>query len=78
MYYQGCLVDIALGDCDCPEQPCKDVQADQDTCCPDMPKEKFLMFSQVKINKIFECKIINIFLPISFNICFGCSKERSH
>ena len=26
----------------------------------------------------FECKIINIFLPISFNICFGCSKEPSH
>ena len=25
---------------------------------------------------MFECKIVNIFLPISFNICFGCSKER--
>ena len=23
-------------------------------------------------------KIVNIFLPISFNICFGCSKEPSH
>ena len=22
-------------------------------------------------------KIVNIFLPISFNICFGCSKEPS-
>ena len=32
----------------------------------------------VKINKIFEHKIANIFLPISFNVCFGCSKEPSH
>ena len=23
-------------------------------------------------------KIVNIFLRISFNICFGCSKEPSH
>ena len=23
-------------------------------------------------------KNVNIFLPISFNICFGCSKEPSH
>ena len=29
-------------------------------------------------NKIFEHTIVNIFLPISFNICFGCSKEPSH
>ena len=28
--------------------------------------------------KKFERKIVNIFLPISFNICFGCSKEPSH
>ena len=28
--------------------------------------------------KIFERKIVNIFLPISFNIRFGCSKEPSH
>ena len=28
------------------------------------------------INKIFEHKIINIFLPISFNICFGAQKNR--
>ena len=25
----------------------------------------------------FELKIVNNFLPISFNICFGCSKEPS-
>ena len=30
-----------------------------------------------EINKIFERKIVNIFLPISFNLCFGCSKEPS-
>ena len=26
----------------------------------------------------FSRKILDIFLPISFNICFGCSKEPSH
>ena len=26
-------------------------------------------------NQIFEHKIVNNFLPISFNICFGCPKE---
>ena len=31
--------------------------------------------SKVKINKIFELNINNIFLPIRINICFGCSKE---
>ena len=28
--------------------------------------------------QIFERKIFYIFLPISFNICFGCSKDPSH
>ena len=31
--------------------------------------------AQVKINKKFESIIVKLFLPISFNICFGCSKE---
>ena len=35
-------------------------------------------FSLVKINKIFHRKIVNIFLPIGSNICFGGSKEPSH
>ena len=26
----------------------------------------------------FAATIVNIFLPIIFNICFGCSKELSH
>ena len=26
------------------------------------------LYLQVQINKIFECKIVSIFLPISFNI----------
>ena len=30
--------------------------------------------AQVQINKNFLRKNVNIFLPISFNICFGCSK----
>ena len=32
----------------------------------------------VWISKQFERKIVNIFLTMSFNICFGCSKEPSH
>ena len=32
---------------------------------------------KVKINKNFQHKIVNIFLPISFSICFVCSKEPS-
>ena len=28
--------------------------------------------------QIFERKIVNTFLPISLNVCFGCSKEPSH
>ena len=34
--------------------------------------------TQVYINKKFQRKIVNSFLPINFNICFGCSKEPSH
>ena len=37
--------------------------------CPPEP------WSQVYINKNFQLKIVNISLPINFNICFGCSKE---
>ena len=28
-------------------------------------------------HSFFERIIVNIFLPISFNMCFGCSKEPS-
>ena len=37
-----------------------------------------ITLSQVKIIKNFQRKNVNIFLPISFNICFGFSKELSH
>ena len=33
---------------------------------------------QVKISKIILRKIVIIFLSISLNICFACSKEPSH
>ena len=33
---------------------------------------------QKEVDKIFECKSVNIFLSISLNNCFGCSKELSH
>ena len=32
----------------------------------------------LNINKNLQRKIVNIFLSICFNICFGCSKELSH
>ena len=35
------------------------------------------MNSQVKINKTFLRKIVNIFLPRTLSICVGCSKEPS-
>ena len=28
--------------------------------------------------QFFQCKIVNMFLPIIFSICFGCSKAPSH
>ena len=34
--------------------------------------------SQVKINKKFQPKTVNIFLPIILSIRFVCSKEPSH
>ena len=37
-----------------------------------------ILRTQVWISKILERKIASIFLPISFNICFGYSKEPSH
>ena len=39
-------------------------------------RNKKIKFSLHTLN--FQRKILNIFLPISFNICFGCSKEPSH
>ena len=33
---------------------------------------------QVEINQTIQRKIVNIFLSINFNMCFGCSKELSH
>ena len=39
----------------------------------------FLWRAPVGFDKqFFERKIVNIFLPISINICLGCSKEPSH
>ena len=39
---------------------------------------KYLIRLHVKINKVSERNIVHILLPISFNICFGGSKEPSH
>ena len=32
----------------------------------------------LSLNKKFQRKIVNIFLPLIFSICFGCLKELSH
>ena len=31
-----------------------------------------------RLDKHFQRKIVNMNLPINFDICFGCSKEPSH
>ena len=36
------------------------------------------LVSLVLIGEYFQDTIVNIFLSISFNMCFGCSKETSH
>ena len=43
------------------------------------PKTKSLRFSSKRrgtINQKFQCKVVNIFLPMIFSICFGCSIDR--
>ena len=35
-------------------------------------------YTGLDINKFFQRIIVKIFLPINFNICFGCTKEPSH
>ena len=38
----------------------------------------FLLWLFTGLDKqVFKRKSVNIFLPINFNICFGCSKEPS-
>ena len=41
-------------------------------------REQFLKKHRSTKDKLFVCKIVNIFLSISLNVCFGCSKEPSH
>ena len=42
-------------------------------------KEKSSTFSYIGADKeYFESKVVNIFLSISLNMCFGCSIELSH
>ena len=42
----------------------------------------YLIFYSIRENdaglKKFEGKIVHVFLPIRFNMCFGCIKELSH
>ena len=41
-------------------------------------KIKHAKISEFTVCKIFKRKDVNIFLSISFYICFGCSVESSH
>ena len=38
-------------------------------------RRAYMSRSQVRINKTFQRNNVNIVLPTTFNICFGCSKE---
>ena len=38
--------------------------------------KKYVKFSKVQIDNIFQRKIVNIFSSISFNICFGAQKNH--
>ena len=40
--------------------------------------EIYILLSKVRICIMLEHEIVIIFLPFSFNMCFGCSKEPSH
>ena len=40
-------------------------------------RERINLSDRLLINRIFECKIVNIFLPIRINISFWCPKEPS-
>ena len=62
------------------------VTVDQD--CPKITNCSHYFYAQTchnqldntygQVLKIWGRKIVNIFLPIILNICFGCSKEPSH
>ena len=41
-------------------------------------KVSFSILTEVQIRKFYERKIVIIFLPINFNMCFGCSKDSSY
>ena len=42
------------------------------------PENVFLTINTGLDKQRFSAKNVNIFLPTSLNICFGCSKEPSH
>ena len=59
-----------------PLEPEIEVEVPQEALTPVVDEIK--QEEEVIKNKNFQRKIVNIFLPINFNICFGCSKEPSH
>ena len=46
--------------------------------CPKAQTHIGISLTHHRLRKKFQRKIVNIFLPINFNICFGCSKEPSY
>ena len=51
------------------------VYADLFYTCSFTGTETEISHDHVGLDKIFERKIVNIFLPISLNVSFGCSKS---
>ena len=42
-----------------------------------LPFTAYVLYQASMIKKM-DCKIVTVFLSISLNICFGCSKDLSH
>ena len=51
---------------------------DSDVVDRDIVHTPQVQYTTVLDNNFFQRKIVNIFLPICFNMCFGFSKEPSH
>ena len=56
-------------------RPVEEVNAKWAEMIQSISDREVIIIAQNK--QTFEGKILNIFLPISLNICFGCSKEPS-
>ena len=70
------LCDLCIFPRRTPEQQILNFQTEHNKMFPALAASYIAYF--VSETKNFQHKILNIFLPIVFSICFGCSKEPSH